>query len=177
MYHLAKDANNNLYVTGKTSSANFPLNGAGQPGLADGLNDSFVSKLNAAGNALLYSTYLGGSDEEEAYGIAVDANGGAYVAGWTWSSDFPTTAGAFQTLCNSCPRLPDGFVSKLNTVGSATPTPTATNTSTPPPTATPTNTPLPRQLKQQRRRIQRPAHQPAPRHRRLHLHCRPIHFN
>jgi hypothetical protein len=62
--------------------------------------------------ALAYSTYLGGSGEDVGHGIAVDASGNAYVAGWTSSSDFPTTSGAFQTTCCGA------FVSKLNATGS-----------------------------------------------------------
>ena len=62
-------------------------------------HDAFVTKLDAAGAALVYSTYLGGSGDE-GQGIAVDASGSAYVTGYTRSSDFPTTAGAFDTSAN-----------------------------------------------------------------------------
>jgi hypothetical protein len=77
-----------------------------------------VTKLNAAGSALVYSTYLGGSNSSDASlpgdagnGIAIDDAGNAYVAGYTLSSDFPTTPGAFQTTCgNPCA---EAFVAKL----------------------------------------------------------------
>ncbi len=56
-----------------------------------------MAKLNASGTALLYTTYLGGNSDDCGYGIAVDGAGNAYVTGWTASTNFPTTAGAFQT--------------------------------------------------------------------------------
>ena len=62
-----------------------------------GFSDAFVTKLNATGSGLVYSTYLGGSDVELGNGIAVDVAGSAYVTGFTTSTDFPTTAGAAQT--------------------------------------------------------------------------------
>ncbi len=64
------------------------------------LRDAFVTKLDAAGAALAYSTYLGGSGDDQGHGVAVDASGSAYVTGCTGSSDFPTTAGAFDTSWN-----------------------------------------------------------------------------
>ena len=59
--------------------------------------DAFVTKLNPTGTALVYSTYLGGTDSDIGYGIAVDTDGNAYVTGETDSIDFPTTPGAYQT--------------------------------------------------------------------------------
>jgi hypothetical protein len=85
-----------IYVTGGTSSADFPVKGAFQSKL-NGKADAFVLKLNLAGDTLLYSTYLGGSDLDGATAIAVDAAGAAYVTGMTNSANFPTTRGAFQT--------------------------------------------------------------------------------
>src|SRR5205823_6026005 len=80
--------------------------------------DVFVTKLNPAGSApLAYSTFLGGSDTEVGYGIAVDASGSAYVTGYTLSADFPTTPGAFDTTFNG--GTYDAFVTKLNPAGSA----------------------------------------------------------
>jgi len=75
-----------------------------------------VTKLNATGSVLAYSTYLGGTGDEEASGIALDSAGNAYVTGDTLSSDFPTTAGAFQTTYGGSI---DAFVTRLNATGSA----------------------------------------------------------
>ncbi|MDI6784885.1 MAG: SBBP repeat-containing protein [bacterium] len=72
--------------------------------------DVFVSKLNPSGTGLLYSTYLGGSGRDFGRGIAVDAAGNAYITGDTYSSNFPTIAGAFDTTHNG---NADAFVSKL----------------------------------------------------------------
>src|SRR5438309_5423356 len=76
----------------------------------DGVLDAFVTKLDPAGSMLLYSTYLGGSGDDEGFGIAVDAAGNAYVTGSTTSSDFPTTAGAVDTTFNGGG---DAFVAKI----------------------------------------------------------------
>jgi hypothetical protein len=124
---IAVDASGNAYVTGGTGSTDFPTSpgafqktcGGGAPSYS--CADAFVSKLNAGGTALLYSTYLGGSGDNAEFGvfnnrIAVDASGNAYVTGATDSPNFPTTAGAFQTrLAGSY----DAFISKLNGTGSA----------------------------------------------------------
>jgi hypothetical protein len=113
---IAVDAAGNVYVAGATSSSNFPTTiGAFQSALAGG-GDAFVTKLDPSGSALLYSTYLGGSSDDGAFGIAVDGAGSAYVAGSTNSSNFPTTAGAFQTAKVN---FQDGFITKLNPAGSA----------------------------------------------------------
>jgi hypothetical protein len=85
-----------------------------------GRADAFVVKLDPAGAALIYSTYLGGSHVEFGGGLAVDGAGNAYVAGRTYSSNFPVTAGAFQTSLNRgvfCNECEDGFVTKLNPAG------------------------------------------------------------
>ena len=82
---------------GLTGSTDFPTTaGAAQTTLAGG-SDAFVTKLNATGSGLVYSTYLGGSGSDLGQGIAVDGAGSAYVTGDTTSTDFPTTAGAAQT--------------------------------------------------------------------------------
>ena len=93
------DAAGSAYVTGGTRSTNFPTTaGAFQTTHAGGDFDAFVTKLNATGSGLVYSTYLGGSGRLiDGYGIAVDGAGSAYVTGDTLSTDFPTTAGAAQT--------------------------------------------------------------------------------
>ena len=76
-----------------------------------------MTKLNPTGTALVYSTYLGGTGEDYGSGIAVDTAGNAYVTGTTYSTDFPTTAGAFQTTFGG--GNADAFVTKLNPTGTA----------------------------------------------------------
>ena len=85
---IAVDATGSAYLTGGTNSTNFPTQDPLAGTLAGGF-DAFVAKLNAAGNALVYSTYLGGSNEDSGQGIAVDAAGNAYVTGNTKSTNFP----------------------------------------------------------------------------------------
>ncbi len=123
---IAVDAGGNAYVAGRTRSSDFPTTpGAFDPSYGGGIcgtvpntypcQDAFVVKLNSAGSALAFSTYLGGGDDEGAYGIAVDAAGSVYVAGSTSSADFPTTPGAFDTSHNG---YGDAFVVKFEPVGS-----------------------------------------------------------
>lgn len=113
---IAVDASGNAYVTGTTNSTDFPVTpGAFQTTFA-GVEDAFVTKLNTTGTALIYSTYLGGSGDDEGFSLAIDASGNAYVTGFTNSSDFPVTAGAFQTTFAG---LEDVFVTKLNATGTA----------------------------------------------------------
>ncbi|HLV87776.1 MAG TPA: choice-of-anchor D domain-containing protein [Candidatus Sulfotelmatobacter sp.] len=117
---IAVDASGNTYITGHTETTNFPTtSGSFQPtcNFGGGCSAVFVTKLNAAGSALVYSTYLGGSLYDEGYAIAVDASGNAYIAGKAESSDFPTTAGAFQTKYPG--KTSSAFVSKLNATGSS----------------------------------------------------------
>src|SRR5207237_6772046 len=96
--NIALDSQGSAYVTGNTYSTDFPTTtGAFQTSNGSGsCCDSFVTKLNAAGSGLVYSTYLGGSSEDAGDGIAVDSQGSAYVTGYTESTDFPTTTGPFQ---------------------------------------------------------------------------------
>jgi photosystem II stability/assembly factor-like uncharacterized protein len=88
---IAVDSLGSAYVTGSTGSPDFPLANAFRSTI--GRTDAFVSKLNPSGTALMYSTYLGGSDSDSAAAIAVDPDGNAYLTGITRSSDFPVTAG------------------------------------------------------------------------------------
>jgi uncharacterized repeat protein (TIGR01451 family) len=124
---IAVDAAGNAYVVGTTESADFPVtSGALQTRFRGGdfFGDGFVAKLDPAGSTLLYSTYLGGSSDDEAVAIAVDGFGSAYVAGATRSRDFPVTTGSFQTTfaggaSNVSGAGGDGFVVKLNAAGSS----------------------------------------------------------
>jgi len=112
-FGIALDGNSNAYVTGKTASTDFPLANALQGGIASA-TDAFVAKLNAAGSALVYSTYLGGNGLDVGNGIAVDSIGNAYVTGETQSTDFSTNSGAFQTAIGGAS---DAFVTKLDGPG------------------------------------------------------------
>ena len=115
-FAIAVDSTGNAFLAGDTISANFPVApGAFQTALG-GNFDAFVTKLNADGSALIYSTYLGGSTEDEGFAIAVDAAGNAFLAGDTTSANFPTTPGVFQTTIDGGF---DAFVTELNTNGSA----------------------------------------------------------
>jgi hypothetical protein len=115
---IAVDAFGNAYVTGFTNSTKFPTT----PGSYDttaASADIFVSKLNpgvAGAASLVYSTYLGGGRNDFGKSIAVDSSGNAYVTGQTFSSDFPTTVGAFQTALGG---IADAFVAKLSADGSS----------------------------------------------------------
>jgi photosystem II stability/assembly factor-like uncharacterized protein len=111
---IAVDPSGNIYITGKTSSANFPIASALQP-VKGSLDDAFVAKFNPSGSALIYSTYLGGNSDDVAWGIAVDSTGAAYVTGYTNSLTFPVS-NAFQAKPAG---EYDVFVSKLNPAGSA----------------------------------------------------------
>ena len=112
---IALDASEAAYVTGYTSSTDLdsvgPIEG---PNGTDGLYDAFVSKLAPSGNALAYSTYLGGADEDIANAIAVGAGGAAYVGGRTGSDDFNTV----NPIEGDSPSF-DAFVSKLTPAGGA----------------------------------------------------------
>jgi uncharacterized protein (TIGR03437 family) len=105
---IAIDGAGNAYVAGDTASTNFPAVDAVQPQLK-GPSDVFVAKLNLAGAALLYSTYLGGDARELANAIAVDGVGNTYVVGDTGSNNFPI-AGALQPMLKA---QNDAFLCKL----------------------------------------------------------------
>jgi len=111
---IAVDGSGNAYVTGYTNSSDFPTLNPLQANKGGG-QDAFVAKLNATGSALLYSTYLGGSANDEGIGIAVDQSGNTYVTGYTLSADFPL-ANPLQTTNRG---LADAFVAELNPDGSA----------------------------------------------------------
>ena len=108
------DSSGNAYVAGLTQSPDFPITNAAQPSNG-GNTDVFVSKINAAGTALIYSTYLGGSAIDAASGIARDAAGNVYVTGYTASANFPVTPNALQSSLNGSAR--DAFVAKLGPTG------------------------------------------------------------
>jgi hypothetical protein len=117
-YSIALDNLGDVLITGKTSSADFPTTAGAYDTEHGGVTstDAFVTKLHHTANALEYSTYLGGNAGDEGHGIALDNSGSAYLTGYTWSTDFPTTAGAYSTSHSGYSS--DAFVAKLNPAGS-----------------------------------------------------------
>jgi hypothetical protein len=109
-FGLAVDAPGNLYLSGFTTSPNFPTMNA-LYGTPRGGVDAVFAKISPAGDSLIYSTYFGGSGEDRGDYISVDPTGNAYFCGWTGSLDFPTTPGAFQPMFGG-PQF-DAFVVKF----------------------------------------------------------------
>lgn len=115
-YAIAVDSGGSAYLTGYTTSANFPTTTGAFQRTLGGDFDAFVMKLNAAGTALVYATYLGGSGEDIGFSLALDSSSNAYVAGHTQSSNFPVTAGAYQGVTGGGY---DAFVASVNPTGTA----------------------------------------------------------
>lgn len=122
-YGIAVDADGSAYVVGSTSSADFPVVAALQPTMA-GLGDAFITKLNPAGDALLYSSYFGGTGSDGGQQIALDATGALYIAGNTNSADLPLQRAIDPSygggICTEFEPVPcsDAFVLKLSPDGS-----------------------------------------------------------
>jgi Beta-propeller repeat/PASTA domain len=112
---IAVDGAGNAYVAGATRSTNFPTSAGAFDKTYNTHGDAFVTKLSADGSSLFYSIYLGGSASDGAAGIAIDKAGSMHVTGSTFSTDFPTTADAFDRSSNG---RYDAFVAKLNADGS-----------------------------------------------------------
>ncbi len=120
-YSIAVDTAGNAYITGTTNGV-FPYVNIIPTGNTCGGTDAFVAKLNPAGNALVYSTCLGGDHGAVGFGIALDSSANVYVAGATSSTNFPTTTNAFQHnigTCPTCSTMGNGFVTKINAAGTA----------------------------------------------------------
>jgi uncharacterized protein (TIGR03437 family) len=139
-FSIAADSAGNAFVTGMTNSSDFPVTqaayqtvyGGGGGNSCQRAGDAFLTKLNPTGTQLVYSTYLGGRQDDFGSAVAVDATGNAYVTGFTISFDFPTTQGAYSTALSgrggqtgrpSCDGMPwfntgDAFVTKFNASGS-----------------------------------------------------------
>jgi len=113
---IAINGSGEVFVTGTTASTNFPISWiAYDSSYNGGQSDNFIFKLNANGS-INYSTYIGGNDIDEAFAIAIDSEGSAYITGITESSNYPTTGGAYdQTLTGT----QDVFVTKINSGGYA----------------------------------------------------------
>ncbi|NYB25879.1 MAG: chitobiase/beta-hexosaminidase C-terminal domain-containing protein [Methanobacteriaceae archaeon] len=110
---IAVDNEGNIYITGRTESTSFPITTDAYQTSRGGSYDAFLSKFSSSG-ALVYSTYLGGTTNDYGSGIAVDNEGNIYITGYTASSNFPTTAGAYQTTCGGGN---DAFLSKFSSSG------------------------------------------------------------
>jgi hypothetical protein len=119
-YSVAVDAEGRAVVAGLTRSADFPTANGADGSFGGGLYDAFVAKLTADGAAFVYSTYLGGANDDWAWGVAADGEGSAYVTGGTASPDFPLST-PFQSALNrgqsTCPACFDAFVTKLDATG------------------------------------------------------------
>jgi hypothetical protein len=117
-YDIETDKDGNVYATGWTGSTNFPVLKDSFDDSINGGTDIFVTKLNSNGTALLYSTFIGGSNSDMAYGMELDSNGSAYITGCTYSNDFPNTTGAYDESFNSMSQgYEDVFVLKLSPNG------------------------------------------------------------
>jgi hypothetical protein len=115
VFGMVIDAPMNAYVTGRTTSTNFPTLTPLQGSYGGGANDAFVAKINPSGAALVYSTYLGGAGDDKGQGIAIDGSRNAFVTGSTTSKNFPTLVPLQARLSGPS----DAFVSKLNLTGSS----------------------------------------------------------
>ena len=123
---IAIDAGGNAYVTGYAKGGAFPTRNAKQPTFG-GISDAFISKINPTGTDLVYSTFIGGGDEDYGKGIAVDASGSAYIVGYTGSSDDPNTSAVNEGFPTKNAIQPgnaspgtnyDAFITKMNPSGS-----------------------------------------------------------
>jgi uncharacterized repeat protein (TIGR01451 family) len=119
-FAVATDSDGDIYIAGNTLSNNFPVKDPFQAAIAppragSGENDAFVTKIDAAGNGIIFSSYLGGDGTDIAYDIAVDGNKNIYLVGKTLSNNFPTTTGAFIEN----PKRTDGFVTKISASGAS----------------------------------------------------------
>lgn len=114
---VAVDAAGNAYIVGRTNSSDFPVTPGVVQTAINNADDIFITKLNATGSGLIFSTYLGGSGGEVPSGIAVDAEGNVYLTGTTLSRNFPITGNAFQSSGGGDSL--DAFVTKLNSTGTA----------------------------------------------------------
>ncbi|OHB69328.1 MAG: hypothetical protein A2W23_03740 [Planctomycetes bacterium RBG_16_43_13] len=113
---ITLDAAGDIYIAGLTDSTDFPVASPLQ-GSNAGWDDVFVTKMDASGSTLVYSTYLGGTGNEYGNRIAVDSAGAAYITGGTFSTDFPAFP-FIRWACGSCPTYSDAFVTKINPSGS-----------------------------------------------------------
>ena len=109
-YAIALDTNGNVFVAGYTTSTEFPVTDGAYQTSYGGDDDVFIAKLSNDLSTIIACTYLGGSDSDRAYSLTLDSDGNVYVAGETWSNDFPVTDNAYQQTPAS---TTDAFIAKL----------------------------------------------------------------
>ncbi len=115
---IVLDSAGNIYITGETTSTDFPTSSnALNQTKNGGVTDAFIMKLAQNGSTILYSSYLGGSGDDDAYSIALDPLNNMYITGTTESVNFPVTSGAYDTVGKNPSSFVDGFVLKLNSDG------------------------------------------------------------
>ncbi len=115
LFGLDVDSTGSAYVTGQTSSTDFPVTAGSLDTTLDGSDDIYVAKIDSSGTSLVFATYIGGAGQEAGDALDVDAAGNVYVSGFTSSSDFPVTTGAFDVTSAGG----DSFVLKLSSSGSS----------------------------------------------------------
>jgi gliding motility-associated-like protein len=115
-YDMVIDDLGNAYLTGLTSSSGFPTTKGAYNQIINGSFDCFISKLNPIGTALVYSTFIGGTDDDFCYTAEIDKNYNIYISGETRSADYPTTTGVYDRIING---YFDAFITKINSTGSA----------------------------------------------------------
>jgi len=118
VWDIDLDEMGNIYIVGYTADSNtdYPTTSGAYDSTHNGLMDVFVSKIDPAGSKLLYSTFIGGANDDRGWGLYLDSNSYTYITGDTWQADFPTTNGAYDTSFNGgC----DVFIAKLNPSGSS----------------------------------------------------------
>lgn len=113
-WDMDRDGSGNIYVTGRTKSLNFTTTAGAYSTSNSGLWDAFLYKFDPTGTRLLYSTYLGGSRDDEAQAVEVDGNGSAWVCGYTKSTDFPMSSSPFENTSNGAT---DAFVARIGPQG------------------------------------------------------------
>jgi hypothetical protein len=129
VHDIVSDSDDNAYAVGWTESELFPTKDAYQSGQNNFTDEAFITKFNPDGSQLIWSTYLGGGEEQTdfdnenlergddgAYGVAIDADRNVYVTGWAVSPDFPTRNAMQPHLSDACCGS-DSFITKLNTAG------------------------------------------------------------
>lgn len=114
---IVVDNEGKAYITGSTGSSNYPVTTGALQSSLSGSNDGFVTKINTSGSALVYSTYLGGTNFDWGSSIAIDMDEAAYITGNTNSTDYPTTSTAYMKTYGGGSN--DGFITKLNSAGNA----------------------------------------------------------